>query len=1078
MHSADLTFSQQAFQDHMSTLLSLMRDPTLGSDQAAQKAADEISKIQTEDFHISADKACADAEVRVLTELMEDYRKSLELHEKELGDHATRLDALEQGMVSGEEVPSKAINSILDMVNGNADLQSVLQGQASELSTILQQYQTRLGKVEGDVSNIKDEVNQLEKAMTNQKAQLDDVTTRVDDEFSDVRAAIGDVRTSVDDVKEDLTKVKQKLLEAPPGSPKSTPGASISCKNTLQEYLDKEKLPKPKYVRIEGEGANAGQPPFSYRVVLQYKNSLCRPEGGFASKKVAIQKACELALQRLGQSHLTKDPTHFRAELQEYLKKQGQDPDIEVIQDEQGFSAQVRMIGRAEFPQGDTSSTKKEAEQSAAEKALLALGLPLPILVRPRQTSPKHGANASNKVKDDTKTTTVVSRAAISEDNTDYKTVLKGHVKKQKLPAPFYKTQPEGDVFKSTVTFQTRGAYQTTEPAKGKKESEQNAAREAVRMLGISFRDTNYKGALQENVDPSNAPTYYTYKCQEGFVSVVRCKAIIELCSFQVTAPEDPDELQVDVTRKTLLPSGSAVNQVTAAEQRVAKFALDILGLVSCEGTKQTTPMVTSVPETKNLDISNVKAKTTKEDAKVVTSTVAVAPGMNGTVSNPAPAKSVPYTEAKHTDLDGPSSQVEVGREATASKDSLPYKNILQKHVQDQKLPSPRYKDVKGEENTLSTVSFKTRGAYQTKEPAKSKKEAEQNAAKAVLEMLKVKARDANYKGALQEYATKESSSGVPTYFTYRNQDGYISVVRCQAISEPCSFSLVTPEEDTKILQAEDATTPSLSQGDNCEIARQNVAKFAVSVLGILQQSPPGRSSTADTAPEPKGVSKEEKDFNTRAKKENPKGKELESATTKSPGTDKTGTSNRKAPISTAAEPIVVHVAGSRLQDDDKPAQADDSIRNYKAILQQHVQKQRLQLPPPKYHDSNTEEKTFLSTVRFETSGAFQTTEAAPSKKDSEQNAAKSVIDLLEHPSGNGSNYKGILQQYATKLDSNDIPKYQTYSCEGGFKTVVICRAITKTASLEVTSEACNSKKEAQQRAAYRAVELLDIPLQ
>ena len=109
-----------------------------------------------------------------------------------------------------------------------------------------------------------------------------------------------------------------------------------------------------------------------------------------------------------------------------------------------------------------------------------------------------------------------------------------------------------------------------------------------------------------------------------------------------------------------------------------------------------------------------------------------------------------------------------VGREATVSKDSVPYKDILQKHVQDQKLPSPRYKDVKEEENTLSTVSFKTRGAYQTKEPAKSKKEAEQNAAKAVLEMLKVKARDANYKGALQEYATKENSSGIPTYYTYR----------------------------------------------------------------------------------------------------------------------------------------------------------------------------------------------------------------------------------------------------------------------------------------------------------------------
>ncbi|XP_066267097.1 adventurous-gliding motility protein Z-like [Branchiostoma lanceolatum] len=1071
MHSADLTFSQKEFQDHMAALLNLMHDPKLGSDPAAQKAADEISKIQTEDFQIGADQACHDAEVRVLTDMMEDYRKSLALHEKELGDHATRLEALEQGRTSEEEVPSQAVNSILDIVNGNDDLQSVLKDKASELSTMLQQYQSRLGKVEGDVADIKDEVSQLDKTMTKQQAQLDDVTARVDDEISDVKADIGDVKTSVDDVKEDLTKVKQKLLEAPPGSPKPTAGASISCKNTLQEYLDKEKLPKAKYVRVEGDGSNTGQPPFTFKIVLQYKNALFRPDGGFASKKVATQKACELALQRLGQSHLTKDPTHFRAELQEFLKKQGQEPEIEVTQGEQGFCAEVRMTGRGEFPQGDTSSNKKEAEQSAAEKALLALGVPLPVLsVRPtKQASPVHGAKASNK---DGIKATGGSRAVamVTKDDTDYKAVLKEHVKKQKLQAPLYKTNPDIVTFLSTVTFKTAGAYQTTEPAKGKKEAEQNAANAVVRMLSIPFRDANYKGALQEftsKVDSSNVPTYHTYKSQGGYVSVVRCKAITEACSFKVSIPEEPpnvpDELQAQ------LLSGNTMNEVKAAEQKVAKFALDILG-VPYEAPKQVTTKDTSVPEMKGTEVNGLKAKTATEDVNVHSTTVALAPETKETISNPAAANPAPYTEAKQTRNDRPSSQEEVWRVATVSKASASYKDILQKYVQDQKLPSPRYKDVEGGETTLPAVSFKTRGAYQTTEPAKSKKEAEQNAAKAVTEMLKVTAKNNNYKGALQEYASKDSSSDIPKYYTYKLKDGYISVVRCQAITEPCSFNLVAPDGETDELQAV-ATTTSLSQGHLREKAKENVAKFAVDVLEILKQSP---NQTADIAPEAKGPGKDEKDISARARVENAKGLKSATTTTAAPGTEASGASAGKVTAATA--PDVANRAASRLQDDDKPAAAvDNADRNYKDILQQHVQKQGLQLPLPKYQESITDEKAFLPTVSFKTAGALQTPEAAPSKKDSEQNAAKSVIDLLEITSGNNSNYKGALQQYATKLDSTDIPKYTTYSCEGGFKTVVTCRAITEATGFEVPSEACTSKKEAQQRAARRAVELLDI---
>ncbi|KAI8498884.1 protein of unknown function (DUF4559) [Branchiostoma belcheri] len=1020
MHSADLTFSQQEFQDHMAAVLNLMRDPQIKSDPAAQKAADEISKIQTDDFHIGADKACHDAEVRVFTDLMGDFRKSLEAQEKELGDHATRLDALEQGKTTEEKVSSKTVNSILDMVNGNADLQSVLQVQASELSTMLQQYESRLVKVEGDMADTK--------------------------------------------LQEDLTKVKQKLLEAPPGSPKFTPGASISYKNTLQEYLDKEKLPKAKYKRLEGEGSNAGQPPFTFRVVLQYKNALFRPDGGFASKKVATQKACELALQRLGQSHLTNDPTHFRAELQEYLRKQGQDqPEINYTQDEMGFYAEVKLTGTAEFPPGDTSTTRKEAEQNAAEKALLALGVPLPaVSVRPRQASPVHGTKASNK--DDTKAASE-SRAVVTKDGTDYKAILKEHVKKQKLSDPFYKTTPDGVIYQSTVTFQTAGAYQTTEPAKGKKEAEQNAANAVVRMLGAPFRDTNYKGALQEFItstfDLSNVPTYHTYKCQDGYLSVVRSVAITEACTFKVTTPKDPQNAP---DLQPTLSSGGALNGVKLAEQKVAKFALDILG-VPFEASKQTG----AIPKVQGSKIDSLVAPTTKEDSNAHKDTSAVNPdpGIKKTLSTPAAAKSATYAEAKHTGADSSSSPKNVGRVATSSKNSTAYMNILQKHVQGQKFPSPRYKDFEEGGTTLSSVSFKTKGAYQTKEPAKGKKEAEQNAAKAVIEMLPhVTAKGTNYKGTLQEYVTKENPSDIPTYYTYKLQGGYISVVRCHVITEPCSFNLVTPDSTTDELQGQ---ATSLSQGSVHEEAKQKVAKFALDVLGILTQ--PIQTAMADTAPEAKGSAKEEKDHaSVRTKMESPK--LLESTSTVASGTE---ASTRKAP--TASNPSVTNKHGPRLQNEDKPATVMESADiNYKAILQQHVQKQRL--PLPKYLDIPTDDKTFLSTVSFKTAGAYQTVNAATSKKDSEQNAAKSVIDLLKIPLGDTINYKGSLQQHAVKLDSTDIPKYQTYDCDGGFKTVVTCGAITEATSFEVGSEACNSKKEAQQRAARRAVELLDIPLQ
>ncbi|XP_019628673.1 PREDICTED: uncharacterized protein LOC109473239 [Branchiostoma belcheri] len=189
MHSKDLTFDPQTFNNHMDKLLRLMGDRNLTSDPAAQKAADEILKIKKSEFHIGANKACLDAEIRVFREFMAEQEKFLQLHKEELEDHGTRLDSLEGSIPPVEEI-LKTLGPILDIVNNNPDLQHFLKDQAMELFTISQQLQDRLGNVEGAVS-------QLEETVAEHGVQID-VNTRLHEEISD---KISDVQQKLGQLK-------------------------------------------------------------------------------------------------------------------------------------------------------------------------------------------------------------------------------------------------------------------------------------------------------------------------------------------------------------------------------------------------------------------------------------------------------------------------------------------------------------------------------------------------------------------------------------------------------------------------------------------------------------------------------------------------------------------------------------------------------------------------------------------------------------------------------------------------------------------------------------------------------------
>ncbi|XP_078598406.1 NLR family CARD domain-containing protein 4-like isoform X2 [Branchiostoma floridae x Branchiostoma japonicum] len=181
MHSLDLTFDRDTFNNHMEKLRSLVCDPKLASDPAAQKAAKEITKLKKEEFHLGANKACMDAEVRVLKDVMSEHKKQLQLYREELEDHGTRLDALEHSTLLKEEM-LKTVAVLSDIVNNNPDLQCLKDQVLGllELSTTVQQHEDRLGKAEGDIAKVKGDitevkgaVSQLEEMVADQGAQIE-----------------------------------------------------------------------------------------------------------------------------------------------------------------------------------------------------------------------------------------------------------------------------------------------------------------------------------------------------------------------------------------------------------------------------------------------------------------------------------------------------------------------------------------------------------------------------------------------------------------------------------------------------------------------------------------------------------------------------------------------------------------------------------------------------------------------------------------------------------------------------------------------------------------------------------------
>eukprot|EP00058_Branchiostoma_floridae_P026460 XP_002611951.1 hypothetical protein BRAFLDRAFT_91835 [Branchiostoma floridae] len=168
MHSLDLTFDSQTFNEYMDKMERLLR---LVADTTAKEAAEEILKMKKEEFHIGDNKACMDAEVRVLTDVMKEHKKLLQLHREELEDHGTQLDTLEH---STEEI-RKTVEVISDMVNNNSDLQCLKDQVLGllELSTTVQQHDDRLEKAEGDITDVKSAMSQLEETVADQGAQIE-----------------------------------------------------------------------------------------------------------------------------------------------------------------------------------------------------------------------------------------------------------------------------------------------------------------------------------------------------------------------------------------------------------------------------------------------------------------------------------------------------------------------------------------------------------------------------------------------------------------------------------------------------------------------------------------------------------------------------------------------------------------------------------------------------------------------------------------------------------------------------------------------------------------------------------------
>ncbi|XP_035691648.1 NLR family CARD domain-containing protein 4-like [Branchiostoma floridae] len=228
MHSLDLTFDRDTFNNHMEKLRSLMCDPKLASDPAAQKAAKEITKLKKEEFHLGANKACMDAEVRVFKHVMSEHKKQLQLYREELEDHGARLDTLEHTALPKKEM-LKTVEVLLGIVNNNTGLHRALKDQALELSTTVQQIQDRLGKAEGDITDVRGAVGQLEEVVAKHDKQIEEVKTdnkRLDEEISDVKNQSKKIKLSVDEVKQ--------KLEAPSGS---TPSLAV-FQTSVKKYFE------------------------------------------------------------------------------------------------------------------------------------------------------------------------------------------------------------------------------------------------------------------------------------------------------------------------------------------------------------------------------------------------------------------------------------------------------------------------------------------------------------------------------------------------------------------------------------------------------------------------------------------------------------------------------------------------------------------------------------------------------------------------------------------------------------------------------------------------------------------------
>ncbi|XP_070539446.1 uncharacterized protein [Ptychodera flava] len=359
-----------------------------------------------------------------------------------------------------------------------------------------------------------------------------------------------------------------------------------------------------------------------------------------------------------------------------------------------------------------------------------------------------------------------------------FKNHLQQYCQENKINLPEYESIPAENGFYSKVTVDGK-TYKSKELRTTKVDSEQDAAREALRSLGrldqeegatsdgnakLPFdEDTNYIGILQEHFQKIglSVPDYESNKCSDN--------------PAKFTAWVDVS--QKDSNTKKRYQSEDMHSNAKRAKHAAAKTALEALNIPLIKNTKS--------------GDESPKCQQISSPNKEKTATAVTLPDKTSTIS---PIKCHPPA------------------------DGVNFKGALQEFIKKQGITDePVYEDILIKEQTYTAnVKFKTKFAIQSDRCSKSKKESESLLAQRILTELK-KPPSESAKAKLNELGSPN-----PVYETYE--------VDCQAkVKEFMSIMLYA-----KITSINEITIKGKEQFTKKKEAQQNAAKNAVTLLRKL----------------------------------------------------------------------------------------------------------------------------------------------------------------------------------------------------------------------------------------------------